>query len=302
MYAAYVLFLVPFIAVGAPWLAVLVQAMLAVVAAHALARIADRIGGPLGSGDAAFALALMCYPFQQWVLALYTESFFASLAVLFLERITRPGPVQRMVWALAALLLFARPVGLLFVFPAFIWKFAALRKLGLPGWSLNCAYAVVLLLALCVPAVGKDKLAAIVEAHVICGFPEKPGAMEHFDGNSVMSAQKHLFAMNGPRYAAGLFVRRALSVFTLGRAYYSAQHNVLLLPFYLLFALAAIGAWHSRVQRIVGLLLALLVLNTAIIGFTHDEWSGRFLVPLWPPILVFAGLGASWLMVRVRRV
>ena len=37
-------------------------------------------------------------------------------------------------------------------------------------------------------------------------------------------------------------------------------------------------------------MVALLV-NTLLVGLTHDEWSGRFLVPLWPIIVIMAALG-----------
>ncbi|MFZ1688421.1 MAG: hypothetical protein WAU70_13410 [Flavobacteriales bacterium] len=297
-YASYVLFLVPFIAIGAPWLAVVVQATLAVVAAFALARIAERITGSLRAGDAAFTFALLCYPFQEWVLALYTESFFASTTILFLDRITRQGPVGKWTWPLAMIVLFARPVGALFVLPACIWKFATGRERWFPKWIRNSAYAAVLLLAISVPGVEQHQLAVIVEGHVICGFPERPGAVEGFHGRTILAAQQHLFEQNSAGYAAGLFVRRSLSLFTLGRSYFSTAHNVLLLPFYGLFVLAVIGVWYRRKHPVVGLLAALLLLYTALIGFTYDEWNGRFLVPVWPIIILFASLGVPFLLER----
>lgn len=294
-YAGYVLFLAPFVALGIPWLAVAAQAVLAVLAAFALARLVERISGSVRSGTAAFMICLFCYPFQEWVLALYTESFFASIAVLFLERVTRPGPMRWGVFALAAVLLVARPIGVLFVLPVLIWRMRFLFEFP-PGLR-PVAYAAVLMFVLMAPGVARHQLGVIVEGHVICGFPERPGALTGFHGTTVLDAQMELF--REPVYAAGLFARRSLSLFSLTRSYYSLGHNLLLLPCYALFVLAPVGWWRWRKQPLVGLLSAIFLLNTALIGFTYDEWNGRFLVPLWPIVIGFAAAGVGQVRDRV---
>ena len=38
-----------------------------------------------------------------------------------------------------------------------------------------------------------------------------------------------------------------------------------------------------------------------LIGFTYGEWNGRFLVPLWPIIFLWAALGAGELGELLRR-
>ena len=50
-----------------------------------------------------------------------------------------------------------------------------------------------------------------------------------------------------------------------------------------------------------GLLLAVVLLNVVLIGLTYDEWNGRFLVPLWPLIIVFAASGLDRLVGRFAR-
>lgn len=296
-YASYVLFLVPFVALGIPWLAVVVQAVLAVVAAFALAELVERISGSERAGTVAVVIALFCFPFQEWVLALYSESFFASIAMLFLEQVTRPGRAHWGAFALAGLLLLARPIGVLFVLPALIWRFRWPARA--PVQVRPVAYAAVLVLVLITPGVARHQLGVIVEGHVICGFPERPDALDGFHGTTILDAQLALF--EEPGYAAGLFVRRSLSLFTLTREYYSRPHNLFLIPFYALFVLALIGWWRRRMDAVMGLLVAVFLLNTALIGFTYDEWNGRFLVPLWPIIFLWAALGAGELGELLRR-
>ena len=159
------------------------------------------------------------------------------------------------------------------------------------------AYAAVLILVSVLPGIPRDHLGVIVEGHVICGSPERPGALEDFHGTTILDAQVALF--REPAYATGLFVRRTVSLFTLTRPYYSSTHNLLLLPLYALFALAVAGWWRWKAEEVVGLLVAVLVLNALLIGLTYDEWNGRFLVPLWPIIIALAGAGWDRAVERV---
>ncbi len=293
-YASYVLFLLPGVAMGTPALAVVAQAVLAVLAAFALTRVVERVSGSVRAGTIALAIVLLCYPLQEWVLALYTESFFVSIAVLFLERATRPGRSLWTVFLLGAVLLLARPNGILFVLPVLIWEIR--EPFQVPRWLRPVACAAMLLLVALLPGVPRDHLGVIVEGHVICGFPERPGALEDFHGTTILAAQRSLF--QEPAYAAGLFLRRAASLFTLTRPYYSSGHNRLLMPFYVLFVLAAVGWWRWKADTLAGLLLAVILLNVVLIGLTYDEWNGRFLVPLWPLIIAFAATGLDALVGR----
>lgn len=288
-YVSYVLFLLPAVALGAPWSAVVLQGMLAILAAFAIARLVERVTGDHRTGTIALLLYLFCHPLQEWVLAVYTESFFASICVLFVERVTRPKSATWGTFALGAVLLFSRPNGILFILPALIWY--ADRPVRVAARLRPIACAAVLALVLILPGVARHQLGVIVEGHVICGFPERPGALEAFHGTTILDAQRALF--REPAYAAGLFVRRVASLFTLTRPYYSAAHNLLLLPYYLVFILAAVGWWRWRGHPIVGLFAAILLLNAALIGFTYGEWNGRFLVPLWPGIISLAAMGIA---------
>jgi len=292
-YGAYVLLLLPFVAIGLPSLAVAAQVALGILAAFALSRIVERLTGNKGSGYLSMAILLLCYPVQIWTLALYTESFFTSVSILFIERITRderPGPWSMV---LAVLTLFARPVGLLFVGPAFIWKLTQ----GSPDRvrrSLRWAgYCSVFALAVFLPGIKPAQLAPIAEAHVIAGIPGHAGAMEGFAGSSIAEAQVFLFQRHGVIRWLGLAARRMCSLFTLHRPYYSTGHNWIVGTYYLLYPLALGGLLRWRKRRVVGLIAALLLFYTLLIGLTHDEWSGRFLVPLLPWVIASAVLGLA---------
>jgi hypothetical protein len=79
-----------------------------------------------------------------------------------------------------------------------------------------------------------------------------------------------------------LFLRRAASLLNLTRPYYSTAHNALNGLWMLLYPLALWGLWRWRSHPTVRLVAAMLVLHIVLVGLTHDEWSGRFVVPLLP--------------------
>ncbi len=290
-YGAYVLFLLPFVALGVPELAVVAQIVLGILAALTLGRLVERITDNALAGNMAMALLLLCHPVQQWTLALYTESFFTSMAILFVERITRPQRPNAWAIVLALLTVFARPVGMLFVGPALLWK-AAQSRAGprFKAW-LPAGYAVVLLIAIALPGIHAPQLEPIVEAHVIAGFPRDAGAMAHFEGSSIFAAQRFLLERHGLAEWAMLFVRRAASLPDLTRPYYSTAHNLLNGVWMLLYPLALWGLWRWRLHPTVALVAAMLLLHIVLVGLTHDEWSVRFMVPLLPWVLSLAVLG-----------
>lgn len=297
-YGAYVLFLLPFVALGVPELAVLVQIALGILAALALGRVVLRITGNAAAGNTAMALLLLCYPVHQWTLALYTESFFTSLSILFVERFTREQRSDAWTVLLALLTVFARPVGMLFVGPALIWKFSGptaprwLQRLRWPG------YAAVLLLAISLPGIRAPQLEPIVDAHVIAGIPEDPGALAEFHGSSILAAQLFLLDRHGAGDWLWLTARRMASLYTLPRGYFSTAHNLLVGIWMLLYPLAIIGLWRGRKQPVVQLIAAMLLLHTLLLGLTHDEWSGRFVVPLLGWVLVLGVVGGIGLWSR----
>src|SRR5690606_36564071 len=112
----------------------------------------------------AMAMLLFCYPVQQWTLALYTEAFFTSMSILFVERISRTERAAGWTIALALITVFARPVGMLFVGPALLWKFAHSPILTrLKPW-LPVGYATILLLGISLPGIRAPQLEPIVDA------------------------------------------------------------------------------------------------------------------------------------------
>lgn len=287
-YGAYVIFLLPFVALGMPWMAVLAQIVIGILAARALGRMAERITGRTAAGHLAMAMLLFCYPAQLWTLALYTEAFFTSISILFVEHITRADRPDASTFALALITVFARPVGMLCVGSALLWKISRSPTLSRSRRWLPAGYATILLLAISLPGIRAPQLEPIVDAHIIAGIPRDPGAMAQFEGSSILAAQVFLLKRHGVGDWLWLGARRIASLYTLPRGYFSTAHNVLVGVWMLLYPLAIWGLWRCREHPVVPLLAAMLLLHTLLVGLTHDEWSGRFVVPLLPWVIALA--------------
>jgi hypothetical protein len=293
MYGAYVLYLLPFVAVGLPALAVIGQVVLGVMASLALARLVGRVAGSVAAGHAAMGLLLLCPLVHTWTLALYTEAFFTAASILFVGRVAQPGRLGAWGFALAAIVLFARPIGVLFVAPVLAWKLGGVPALVRRNWFFPVACVAILAAVIAWPGIPAPQMEPIVAGQVIAGIGGDPQAAIGFEGRSIGSAQRHLFDRLGAVEWAGLMVRRAASLYTLPRPYYSVLHNLVNAAWMLLFPLALAGFWRHRHHRVVRLIGMLLVMHTALVGLTHDEWSGRFIVPLLPWVIALAVLAVN---------
>ena len=303
-FASYVLFLVPFMAVGLPAAAALVQAVIAVLAAFAAGRLSAVFFATERAAPITTVLVLLCLPLQQWVPALYTESFFASVLLLYLERAFSKGALDRWSIALGVVLLFTRPVGFCFVVPVVLWHLVVDRSARYALPIVLAASLCALLAALLVPGIPEAQLRPIAEGDVICGFPRHPGLAAKLGGSSVLSAQQVLFT-HDPVAALLTFGERVLSLFTWPRPYFSWPHNLFLAVHYPLLVLAIVGGWRSRYAPNAPPMLLGMMLHVLLVGLTHDEWSGRFFVPLWPLLCVLAagplaGLAGRWQRIGTR--
>ena len=291
-YGSYVLFLLPFAAIGHVSWAVAAQVLLGLVSAFALRRMIRRLTGsePLALiGSALFLL----YPLiQTWTLALYTEHFFLCLGILFLERWTRGDLRGPLTGLILLALLFARPVGIFLAGPLIIHSLTE----RLQGWQQRLARAggcvLLILAAFTLIPIPEAQWEPIAGGQVIAGVG---GEVIHANPTANRTvAAAHAQFVNGHGTAAWLKLTaaRATSFLWPTRAYYSTKHNGLIMATLgLLYPLAVFGLWRERREPIAAACAASLLTYIAAISLTHDEWSGRFLVPLLPWLILWAMVG-----------
>ena len=285
-YAGYILFLLPFVALDNLWLAVIGQIIMGVVASEALARYAERLTGNVALGRIAMALFLLCPLVQVWALALYTEYFFTCMVILFVERLDRVPQVDATTIGVGVLAFFARPVGLFFVVPALFWRLRARVSKPFSRWFFMVACAMLLVVATTVPHIAAPQLEPIASGQVIAGVDGV--STEGFTGATIADAHHYLVDRVGLTEWIRITLRRTASLFNLTRPWFSNGHNAINALFFALYPLALLGIVRWWKSERVRLLLAILALNIAIVGLTHDEWSGRFVAPLLPWVIVLA--------------
>lgn len=290
-YGMYVLFLVPFTLLGDVRLAIVAQVMLGLWASWALRTLVLRLTGSKAWAQLGGALLLLSYVVQSWTLTLFSEPFISALGIVLIERATRPG--ERVPWlaiALMPVVLFARPIGILFVAP--VAAYLLLRHRTLPGWVLPVGAIALFILQLFIPMDRETVIVPIVQGEVVYGFPQWPGAAEKFDGRTIAAAQLELIHQHGIWVATKLAVQKALTFFHLTRPFFSTAHNVALVLHYPVYLFAAIGLFKPRGAE-QNIALSVLALHVAVFALTYLEWHGRFMAPVWPLLLMLAMVGGQ---------
>jgi hypothetical protein len=291
-YASYMLFLAPFVAMGHPEWAVAAQVALGLAAAWSLRGVVHALGGRRLQADLAFATQLLLCPVQTWTLALYSESFFTSVSLLFMASLLNTRGSRWPPLLLALVVLFTRPVGMLFVGPGLVWWHS--RRRGSPAVRNAWAAALAVLCGLLVlPVLDPGLLGIVAEGHVIGGFPQWPGNGSRFSGTTLAAAQLQVLREHGALAWTWTIARRIGWLFAAVRPYWSLPHNLMMAPVWLLYPFALRAMVRLRADPAVGLLMVVLTLNAALVGLFFAEWNGRFVVPLLPLLIALAVVGVS---------
>jgi hypothetical protein len=76
------------------------------------------------------------------------------------------------------------------------------------------------------------------------------------------------------------------------RSFYSTKHNVAIwLTFPLLYLSAGFGCFSQRRAPLTSLSLSLIALQLGIVGLTGADWDGRFILTVFPLIMLYSGIG-----------
>lgn len=274
------------------------QLVVALVAACALVLLGERVGGPW-CGLLAAAYFLLYPEIARWHVYVPTESLYISgvvLCVYAAERAVEKGGVAAYGWAAAVVLGVAslRPTG--WLLPPVIAGYWALCRPGLRAKLTGLAGIAV---------VGAALVAAVptLRAGLGVGSPAaqvRIGAVIYGDPASRLAMPATNDSGNGPldlvRYAADhpvattrLMAVRVLTEVAHTRRYNSRLHNAatvaVLVPVY---ALAAVGAYRHRRDRLVHLILAVIAAHLVQVAVYFADWDGRFLTYILPLIGLLA--------------
>jgi len=241
-------------------------------------------------------LYAVCINTQQWVSILFTDSsFFNVLTIAVYYFLAERKGGRTFPWIFLFLLPVIRPTGMLFSAGVCVYWFVvsprSRRSLLAGTWLIFLGVLVYL-------AITQDQGYFYpnhnLEANVLCGYPSGLLAYERVPYRDGMSVTGYLLA--NPEMTGRLFLSRLFKVFSMSRPFYSSLHNwVVEVDDLLYYVLAVIGfAGLLRTDARAGWISAagIAVFCVPCVIFCMDG-MGRFSLPVFCFVLLFAGVGVS---------
>jgi len=319
-YLAYIWFQAFWLKLGTGWWGIaLGQIAVSGGAAAALYDAVRRLAGSAGSVTGAnltapalaTALFVLWPDVQQFNAYLLTESLFTSLSVLSFWALVRAHdggwPAWLLLLGLLLLTALARPNGFVVGGAAVLAGWAGLWQRG--GRARRAAWAAVGAAVLAAPLLlwaldQQLKTFFIVETYargelmfgtqVWALHPTSPLILPPPGMGQV--SRVAWFAAHNPGFLLRLMGGKLLVFFSSVKPYYSLSHRLLsvlvLWPLYALAGRAAFRGWPAWLPARV-FLLAVPLLQAAVVTLTVDDWDVRFLAPVLPFVFALASLSMS---------
>jgi hypothetical protein len=255
----------------------------------------------------ATVLLLICFPWQNWVTHLYTESVFISLVVIFSYLFFKAGkqtlPSILFIALTFLFILFARPTGLFFipiVLLFMIRRWLLQKRIVLASIvSIGIASVFILLLNYAMQGEGEfDFLKPFVEEHIICGVPTTQNTALVLPANGNSLGGLIFFVLNNAGHFLQLAGRKLIAYYGMVRSYYSAAHNFYLAAFfYPVYLLAILGAVYlQKINKSYNFYwISAVGIFTLSVLLTCDDWLNRFIMPVLPFIILAAAAGIKYL-------
>ena len=250
---------------------------------------------------------LIFWPFQSWVVYLYTESvFFSAVMILFSVLVLyKPSTVKNISRIILALLflLISRPLGLLFIFSVCIYLFYYANT----KWKIIifCCFAVALIASYyatnIIFATIKDWsiTQAFEEESIICDLPSSgPYATLNLAKNGSQVYHLYYYVTHNFSHFLHFAGAKMQYFFLMKRDYYSPAHNYfLLINTISIYLLALAGLFIKPLKTNKGIILFMagsILLFAITIIFQCDDYNNRFILPLFPFFVILAARGAGY--------
>jgi hypothetical protein len=284
-----------------------VQILLSFIAGCCVFKILFNITGDKKIAYARFIFYLVCFPIQKWNYFLYTESLHTSFIVIglyFFYCILYKGQNERW-WIyliLLLLIIFSRPVGIIFLLATLLTGFAWLikKKKKVIYYSVIIGSIIGVFFLLQSPFVFYFNPDSLRRMEIICQVPGTKMPVDYKEYNSSgLAAFFHIiFSDIGFKNFLSTGIKKVGYFFGMIRGFYSLRQNIILvLTGLLLYPFAIAGIFLFRNGKAFFLkffCVAYILITTTGIFFTCDEWSNRFIAPVLPCVVILAGLGLSY--------
>ncbi len=252
-------------------------------------------------------LTLNCPIILFWQLSLFSESFFISLSLICIYLVFTYQNNKQIAIAIlfCVLLLFCRPMGILCIIGLhYVWlnnkNFNRAALISIGGYLVFFIIIVFFL-----PLHYEDAAVPIVQGSVIWGFPAYPEIFLPNGRYTLAEIYSVLVQQKGHGIILELFFKKCISFFTLTRWYYSSPHNIINALYYL-FIGGSVCALFSSFRRksenriMINFITMIIISNTVLVGLFCNEWSERYIVPLFPFFILLSVFSAQKIRERFR--
>lgn len=280
----------------------IIQIALSYLAAFSLYRLISKAGNH-NLGILIFVFYLFCYSIQKWIFFIYSEGVHTSLVVIgfcLFIKLLKKYTIKNLLFfiVISIAIVTTRPVGILFLLSAFLTCMhnCFTKKKYKTVWILLIVGIVLCTVILNSPVryfINPDSLKRM---ELICMVPQTniKANYSEFNRTGLIGAFKvvkndigfYNFFLAGVK-KLGLF-------FGLIRPYYSLKNNIFLSINWLLYPFAIAGIFFNRQKEFTVMkTFSILILLVTSLGIfvTCDDWSNRFISPVFPFIIMLATLG-----------
>lgn len=274
---------------------VIIQLILNAIATYKLSQLTKTISGKKSTAYISILLFILFYHIQVWNFHLYTDSFFLSLLIIFMEALINTnlkkwkGRIKLII--LFILVFFARPVGVLLLPPILIY-FATKTESNLLKSKL-IIYSFIFLVFISIASIYLNKSQLIYNGlfqafpsnKILCGFDSGLENFKLTENNSTDIFFNIILFLK-------ISVIKLTHYFGMIRPFNSLNHNLILIAFYPIYIFSIIG-FSSKVIRkeYKYFFLLIITLFSLLAVITCVNWHGRFMLPILPSIIIFGAIG-----------
>lgn len=297
-FISYIFFLIPATIGGMVQISIIPQITLSIIAGNEIFTLLHQELKNIRLAFLGMIAFLFNYFIQFWTTTLFSESFFISMSTIFIVQTIRKDINRKhflFILALAVIITFARPQGILFVLPGlfyFVKKYNNLSPRAVNiifSISLAAVFYFILKQRVSCAYVFKP----IAESDIICGFSETKELSQTPAVCNIWEAHRLLIREYGLLHDLRLFGNKLISLFTFTRPYYSLIHNLVIALNYIFLFLGLIPLISVIKKKNDLLLYTIILLNCVLVGLTYDEWHGRYLAVLTPALIILSMQGCD---------
>jgi len=249
---------------------------------------------------------LIFWPYQSWIVYLYTESvFYSSILVLSSALILYRSHNAKSILLIIAALFFviiSRPLGILFIIPTLLYFYIGLKKhtriillpvliigLFLAGYISNIVFS---------SSADTPITLAVSQECIVCGIIPITHSSVNLSSQGTPLYQLYYYLANNFSHFLHFGMIKLKYFFMMTRSYYSIAHNIFLLIFIIpLYLLSIIRLFIPTTNKAFYFFqLSTLLLLCFTIMLQCDDYHNRFILAIFPFFVIMAAQTAEHFM------